>query len=54
MEQAVEDNGDQNVVVEDPTPIWETLVGGNDQADPLVAAYYNEAEEQTGFCASEW
>src|SRR5215831_10899609 len=47
MEQAVQDGGGQDLVVEDLAPVHEALVAGDDEAGPLVTPD-EEAEEQAG------
>ena len=50
MQEPVENSGGQDRIVEDLTPIQETLVGSDDQAGMFVAAG-NQAEEEAGFNA---
>ena len=48
VQQAVQDGGGQDRIVEGLAPIQEALVGGDDQAGALVATHH-QTEEQAGF-----
>jgi hypothetical protein len=47
MEQAIQDGGGQDLIVEDLPPVDEALVAGDDEAGPLVAAD-QEPEKEAG------
>jgi len=48
VQQAVADDGRQDRIVEDLSPVLEILVAGHDQSGAFITAAH-QAEEQSGF-----